>query len=932
MAKNREADLLSAMTFADLDEQRRLTAELNAIRGERTAARQEDRSIDVQSTVKERLSPVFVHGMSSSESDWLDEVAPNYTTASINSIASKLKAEASQWFTSVNPAVRQDKEEFAEQARGLANRTASQYGTQANKVSGIMLRHIAALYKIAEGTDLAGIPSAADGTTNPDVTDWAAPPMVLPEADADAYTAPPGITPAPEAPSPEGAGLDTESRRITAKYCGECGGDYFDDGKCIDCGAPESEATDEDYGSDNYIGGNSLHDPLQFGLFPGEAEVGKESAYRYLGSPIQQAARHYLGTEEGQTPPIPGEVDEDQDGEAGSSLPYDIGIPPETQDNFVAPAKPKPADSNRAPNVSAHRRTADSLHDPLQFGLFPGEADNYKECKSCGRQLSQGEGGDPPLDENGICDDCNDPYSDSDDDNGYTPLDVDGTTVLKSRHVDASRRKFAWDGKGGSDAPKTGPCATCGADCYLSGTDECPDCVGKSIHDTLHPQCKWTTPGHHHATAAVEASRKTAMSCPNCASSEVSSAGPSGRKMCNQCQTSFTPNAGGGTSDTHIREFAQKEASDGGGWDSSIDSRGTCPQCHSSDSMGADGCHSCGYKLARRQGVATGPNPQGSFVYDAQRAIDQGYKEGFKYAILWSPGRPVPAALTSSAQLGDKYNSQYVTGYKSGVTAGIATLPKGFQTAFGQAAGKAVSIASRKSASDEDDGLGRGLPKYLTDDPSDENWDKYKKTHPQYKGASSKRALVNGDQGQYRECPDCGGKGCDRCGGGGGIPAAIASRKYAEENVHQDGLWPSGQDYWKYFNENEPGRNRIDDEAPISDEQREAWSREVNATRRQAGLPQLELANMDDTVSNPLVLGNTETSSVDGKGAADVANVPTPGKSNADYPQPKGADPVPAVGDGEEPVEDWIGGESVDPEKTAAFRARVQANIRRQVR
>ena len=37
----------------------------------------------------------------------------------------------------------------------------------------------------------------------------------------------------------------------------------------------------------------------------------------------------------------------------------------------------------------------------------------YAECQSCHRWLSQGEGGDPDLDENGICDDCNDPYSDS---------------------------------------------------------------------------------------------------------------------------------------------------------------------------------------------------------------------------------------------------------------------------------------------------------------------------------------------------------------------------------------------------------------------------------------------------------------------------------------------------------------------------------------
>lgn len=41
------------------------------------------------------------------------------------------------------------------------------------------------------------------------------------------------------------------------------------------------------------------------------------------------------------------------------------------------------------------------------------QMDGYKECTSCHRWLSQGEGGDPPMDENDICDDCNDPFSDS---------------------------------------------------------------------------------------------------------------------------------------------------------------------------------------------------------------------------------------------------------------------------------------------------------------------------------------------------------------------------------------------------------------------------------------------------------------------------------------------------------------------------------------
>lgn len=56
-----------------------------------------------------------------------------------------------------------------------------------------------------------------------------------------------------------------------------------------------------------------------------------------------------------------------------------------------------------------------------------------------------------------------------------------------------------------------------------------------------------------------------------------------------------------------------------------------------------------------------------------------------------------------------------------------------------------------------------------------------------------------------------------------------SSRHVAEEGVHQDSLWgDNGYDYWKYFNENPPGHNRSDDEKPISDNQREQWSKEVN--------------------------------------------------------------------------------------------------------
>jgi hypothetical protein len=110
-----------------------------------------------------------------------------------------------------------------------------------------------------------------------------------------------------------------------------------------------------------------------------------------------------------------------------------------------------------------------------------------------------------------------------------------------------------------------------------------------------------------------------------------------------------------------------------------------------------------------------------------------------------------------------------------------------------------------------------------------------------------------------------------------------------------------------------------------------AWAKaatQVSVTA--AALPQLELADMDDTPANPMWWGDgVAPPTVDGNGAADVADVKTPGAAQADYPQPGGASQAPAIG--EDPADDWAGQEdgAADSEKTAAFRRTVQANLRR---
>ena len=76
--------------------------------------------------------------------------------------------------------------------------------------------------------------------------------------------------------------------------------------------------------------------------------------------------------------------------------------------------------------------------------------------------------------------------------------------------------------------------------------------------------------------------------------------------------------------------------------------------------------------MAKRTAITTGPNPQGSQIYDPQEVIDLGYKAGYAYALEWTPGKPAPAALSSQAEVGHKYNAEYVSGYKSGYADGMA--------------------------------------------------------------------------------------------------------------------------------------------------------------------------------------------------------------------------------------------------------------------
>lgn len=123
----READILEAMRFASLTEQRQLMAELNTIRANRTAARQADRDIDLTAAViEDRLTPVLTKSMHTVATDWLTEVPT--PAGDGDGTAREMVAQASVWFKRLSSEVVADRDEFAEQARGKARQLTSSLG------------------------------------------------------------------------------------------------------------------------------------------------------------------------------------------------------------------------------------------------------------------------------------------------------------------------------------------------------------------------------------------------------------------------------------------------------------------------------------------------------------------------------------------------------------------------------------------------------------------------------------------------------------------------------------------------------------------------------------------------------------------------------------------------------------------------------------
>jgi hypothetical protein len=159
----REAQLLAAMTRADGNEQRRLMGELEGLRRQARRRVIADREIDLADAyIHASLTPVRVHEHHTAATDWISEVAEPALSAT--AVTQAMVVEARRWSKGVSTAVKEDREEYLEQARGIARITASAMGEHRELAFQTFMR------------------TAAEEEQAPEsmVAPWSAPPMQLP--------------------------------------------------------------------------------------------------------------------------------------------------------------------------------------------------------------------------------------------------------------------------------------------------------------------------------------------------------------------------------------------------------------------------------------------------------------------------------------------------------------------------------------------------------------------------------------------------------------------------------------------------------------------------------------------------------------------------------------------------------------------------------
>jgi hypothetical protein len=166
--RQKESALLRAMASAkSLREQAVLAEELDKLRNSHTAAIQEEKDLSWADTVvRDTLTPVMSSTASTTASDWIDEVVP-HTAANAHS---EMMAEASVWYNRVSPEVKADREEFAEQAQGMARRLAGKFGEAAPSAQDAFLQYTSFLYQREAASGLDQVQEIRDAKDNPKTT------------------------------------------------------------------------------------------------------------------------------------------------------------------------------------------------------------------------------------------------------------------------------------------------------------------------------------------------------------------------------------------------------------------------------------------------------------------------------------------------------------------------------------------------------------------------------------------------------------------------------------------------------------------------------------------------------------------------------------------------------------------------------------------
>lgn len=164
---HKRAELVRALNKAgSLAEQARLLDEIAQLDNTIRAQAAQDRELDLADTVvRQTLAPVRVHEHHTAATDWI-----GYEDTAPGDWRPRIMAEASAWYARTPAMVREDAEEYAIQAHGMARRVSGPYGEQAEAARAEFLQYAAFLNREA-ASGLDQIQQTIDGNNQPKTTE-----------------------------------------------------------------------------------------------------------------------------------------------------------------------------------------------------------------------------------------------------------------------------------------------------------------------------------------------------------------------------------------------------------------------------------------------------------------------------------------------------------------------------------------------------------------------------------------------------------------------------------------------------------------------------------------------------------------------------------------------------------------------------------------